>query len=30
VGALGLVRSFVLAVIANQATFLISPRKASD
>jgi hypothetical protein len=25
-GALGLIRSFVLAVIANQATFLISPR----
>lgn len=29
-GALGLARSFVLAVIANQVTFLISPRRTSD
>jgi len=28
-GALGLVRAFVLAVIANQATFLISPRRGN-
>ena len=29
-GALGLMRVFVLAVIANQTTFLISPRSAGD
>jgi hypothetical protein len=27
-GALGLVRSLVAATVANQATFLLSPRKA--